>query len=118
MLGFSGVPYSNTYSASKAFINSYGEGLSFELKKYGVDVLTASPGLTKTPMTAAYDFSSLPMKMSLPEKVARDIISSLGKKTTTTYGITNKIMNWFSRHLMTRRQNLKMYGYLLNNVKK
>lgn len=51
-LGYSATPYFSNYSATKAYILSLGEGLHYELKKKGVDVLVLSPGLTDTAMPA------------------------------------------------------------------
>jgi len=118
MLGFMGTPYSSTYAATKAYEITRGEGLNYELNKHGVDVLIVSPGLTKTPMTAKQDFSPLPMKMSNPEEVAKNAIQMLGKKTLTTYGGMNNVMNWMSKHFMTRKMNTNMFGYFLKKVLK
>ncbi|WP_424962907.1 SDR family NAD(P)-dependent oxidoreductase [Ekhidna sp.] len=118
MLGFIGTPLMTAYSATKAYQNTYAEALHHELKQYNIDVLSVVPGLTDTPMTSMYDFSSLPMKMSSAKRVAADAIKSLGKKSSTTYGFMNKIMNWSSKHVMSRKLNTNLFGYLLKKVNK
>ena len=44
------VPGITTYSATKAFLRSFGRSLSFELKPYGVGVTTVSPAAIATPL--------------------------------------------------------------------
>ena len=46
--GMMGFPWSACYSATKAFVQSLGEGLWGELKDYGIDVLVLAPGSTDT----------------------------------------------------------------------
>ena len=47
MLGFMGTPYSATYAATKAYEITRGEGLHYELKKHGVNVLIVGYFLNK-----------------------------------------------------------------------
>lgn len=46
--GFQPLPYMSTYSATKAFDLSHGLSLHYELKDYGVRVLTVCPGPVAT----------------------------------------------------------------------
>ncbi len=72
--GYSG---SSFYSASKAAVSIYLEGLRNELKKYNVKVLTVKPGFVKTPMT---DKNKFPMPFIIsPEKAAGYIIRGIEK---------------------------------------
>lgn len=43
-----GVPYSTAYSATKALVSAFGEGLWAELEGDGIDVLTLCPGATES----------------------------------------------------------------------
>ncbi len=43
------LPYRNFYSASKAAVSSYSQGLKMELKPLGIDVASICPGDIKTP---------------------------------------------------------------------
>lgn len=67
--GLIGCPYSATYAATKAFVNSLGEGLWAELRPEGISVLTLCPGATDTeaPRLQGIDPASLRNLMS-PEK--------------------------------------------------
>lgn len=110
MLGFMGTPYATAYAATKAYEVAKAEGLAYELKSKGVDVLALNPGLTETEMTADYDFSAMPMKLMKPEKVARTALHCLGRRTLATPGKMNNMMNFFAKHLMSRQMNTKMFG--------
>jgi hypothetical protein len=67
-----GCPYSTAYAASKALVNSLGEGLWGELTPEGIDVLTICPGATDTEALgrAGVDRAALKNVMS-PEEVAK-----------------------------------------------
>ncbi len=70
--GLLGVPFSTGYSASKGFMNRFGEALWGELTPAGIDVLTVCPGATDTEAMAraGMDAKSVPNVMA-PEDVAR-----------------------------------------------
>ena len=56
LAGFVGLPSSPTYSASKAAIRVYGEGLRGNLAEFGIEVSVICPGYIKTPMTDVNNF--------------------------------------------------------------
>ena len=70
--GLMGCPFSTAYAATKAFVNSLGEGLWGELTPVGIDVLTLCPGATDTeaPRLQGIDPATLQNLMS-PDDVAR-----------------------------------------------
>ena len=73
--GYSG---SGFYCASKAALSIFAEGLTIDLKKYGIKVLTIKPGFVKTPMTDKNRFK-MPFLMSA-EKSADVIIRGIEKE--------------------------------------
>jgi short-subunit dehydrogenase len=77
LAGFRGLPSSPTYSASKAAVRVYGEGLRGNLGKIGIAVNVVCPGYVKTPMTDVNEFP-MPFLMS-PEKCAEIIVKGLEK---------------------------------------
>lgn len=50
---FSGIPYLSVYSATKAYLLSFGDSLAEELRGSGVTVTTLCPGPTSTEFAAA-----------------------------------------------------------------
>jgi short-subunit dehydrogenase len=77
LAGIRGLPSSPAYSASKACVRFYGEGLRGWLASHQVKVSVVCPGYIKTPMTAVNDFP-MPLLMT-PEKAARIIARGLAK---------------------------------------
>lgn len=99
--GYSG---SGFYCASKSALSIFAEGLSIDLKKHGVKVLTIKPGFVKTPMTDQNKFK-MPFLIST-EKSADYIISGIKKEKAiiqfpfpTVLGskIIGALPNWFYR---------------------
>jgi short-subunit dehydrogenase len=64
--GFFGVPHSTVYSASKNFVQAFGEGLWGELRPEGLDVLVLAPGATDTPLIRSRNMQDLPGIMTAP----------------------------------------------------
>lgn len=76
--GFRGLPGASAYSASKAAVIAYLEGLRVELRNSRISVMTACPGYIETPMTAINPY---PMPFILkPEQAAKIIIRAIQKR--------------------------------------
>ena len=116
ILGFMGTPFSSIYAGTKAHEIVKGEGLAYELKPKGIDVLVLNPGLTETEMTSGNDFSAMPMKLMKPDLVAKSAIDALGKKVLVTPGFMNNILIWMSKRIMSRKMNTKMFGTLMEKT--
>ena len=67
--GLRGLPFSPGYSASKAGVRAYGEGLRAFLGRRGVAVSVVVPGFFDTPMTDRF-IGDKPFMMSLEQTVA------------------------------------------------
>lgn len=91
ILAFHGVPYAALYAATKAFVQSLGEGLATELAGYGVEVLISSPGPTDTGF-AARARMRLPITMR-PEDVARASLHALGRSRVVLPGAMTKLLH-------------------------
>ncbi len=90
IVGFQGTPNSAHYAATKAYVQSLGEGLYHELKPYGVDVLAAAPGPVKT---AFGEKANLKMSNALsPQELVPPIFKALGKKHTVFPGTLTKVL--------------------------
>jgi short-subunit dehydrogenase len=92
------TPKNTTYVATKVFDLFLGEGLAFELKSKGVDVLTVMPGATRTEFQEVGNYSSQG-KLRTPQNVADTALRALGKKLSVTDGFGNKVMTFFARRL-------------------
>lgn len=79
ILAFQGSPRCAVYSATKAFIQTFGESIARELKPLGVDVLISTPGPTRTGFAqrAGMRFGSA----AEPIAVARRTLEALGQQT-------------------------------------
>ena len=90
MVAFQGVPNAANYAATKAYVQSLGEGLSIELKKDGIDVLSAAPG----PVASGFaERANMIMDMTLsPSDVGVPIIKAIGRKRTLLPGFLTKFL--------------------------
>jgi short-subunit dehydrogenase len=92
LVGWQGVPGSATYAATKAFIQSFAEGLHAELKPRGVDVLCCAPGPVRSGFAAR---AGMTMDMAdQPGDVAREALSALGRRVTIVPGRTGRLLTW------------------------
>ncbi len=77
--GFRGLPLRPGYSASKAAMSSFLEGLRVDLRGSGVDVTVVSPGWVRTPMTAKNEHP-MPFLVELDDAVERIIRGIEGRR--------------------------------------
>src|SRR5207247_2132325 len=75
---YKGLPGESAYSASKAAINTYLEGLRIQLRNRGIAVTTLCPGFVKTPMTDVFHFH-MPFLMESDE-AARRMVRALARR--------------------------------------
>ena len=116
--GYGSTPYAANYSASKAYILSFGEALHYELKKQGIDVLVLSPGFTDTPMVAnsGVNWAQLGLPYMDAYSVALAGLNALGKKTSIIPGHLNNILMAARKYLASRAMNLWIMGHLLERA--
>src|SRR5207248_2615544 len=93
---FQPIPYWTTYSATKAFVLSFGEGLASELRGSGVRVLTVCPGFTRTGL---YDESGVPglagrlLRHATPEEVVNVALAAYDSgRVVRVVGIANRLL--------------------------
>ncbi len=90
LVAFQGVPFAANYAATKAYIQTLAEGLHFELKPFGVDVLAVAPG----PVESGFG-SRANMKMNgalKPGQLGVPILKALGRKATVLPGFLSKFL--------------------------
>lgn len=97
--GFQPVPSMSVYAASKAFVLSFSEGLSEELRGTGVSITALCPGLTRTDMVESLNAELIPpFLMSSVEQVAREGYEALmNKEVIRIPGIANQAAITWSR---------------------
>lgn len=69
LAAFKGLPGESGYTASKAGLNTFMEGLRIQLRSKGIHVSTICPGFIRTPMTEVNDFK-MPWLMEAEEAAA------------------------------------------------
>ena len=77
--GFRGMPWMPGYSASKAALATYLEGLRPALKRRGVTITTVYPGFVRTAMTVDTPFRD-PVKMLEPEDAAEYLVRAIVRR--------------------------------------
>ncbi len=94
--GFQPGPYMATYYASKAFVNSFTEALSYELKGTGVTATVSCPGPVATEFlaVAGNDKSKLAgMGMATPAGIAREAYDAMhAGKRRIVHGLQYKLV--------------------------
>ena len=78
LAAYKGLPGESGYTASKAAVNVFMEGLRVQLRGKGIAVTTICPGFVKTPMTEVNDFK-MPWLLTADE-AARRIVRALKRK--------------------------------------
>lgn len=90
IVAFQGVPKAAHYAATKAYVQSLGEGLYHELKPYNVDVLSAAPGPVDSGFATT---ANMKLGQALdPDDITVPILKALGKKSTVFPGTLTKIL--------------------------
>lgn len=114
LLGFLGIPGSANYAASKAFVQSFGEGFHSEMKPYNVDVLTVAPGPVHTGFAEKANMKFI-LALS-PENVAKDSINALGKKITLLPGFLTKFLYFSLQPLLLRNLKIMVMGFVMKTM--
>ena len=99
--GFLPLPYEATYGATKAFVNSFSQGLYAELKGSGVHVCAVAPGVTRTELHVRSQgeahVEAIPDRAWMSaDEVAEIAIKAVDKRTALCVpGGMNKVMSGF-----------------------
>ena len=116
IVAFQGVPYIANYSRTKAYNLIFSEGIAAEFKKHQVDILTVTPGFTKTNLAKVYDFAGTPFKPLDPSFVARKAVKDLGRKRLSIPGFINAFLYWNGKLLFSRYMNTQAFGIVFRKV--
>lgn len=111
------VPYMSVYSATKAFLVSFGECLDQEFAGTGVRVMTVCPGVINTDFHKTAGLSDQFKKkyskaIMSPEEVAQSIADRIDKPSPIIIpGFYNKALNFISR-FTSRSFNVRSAAHL------
>ena len=89
LVGFQGVPRAANYAGTKAYIQTFVEGLRRELKPEGVDVLSVAPGPVSSGFAAR---ANMQLSGAKPEDVPMAALRALGRQTTVRPGFLAKFL--------------------------
>ncbi len=115
LVAFQGVPRAASYAATKAFVQSFAEGLGHELRRHGVDVLATAPG----PVQSGFGARAA-MTMSLaqtPDAVAVGTLRALGRRRTVRPGLLAKLLE-LSLKLLPRWGRVRMMAVIMAGMTK
>lgn len=110
LVAFQGVPQSANYAATKAWVQTFAEGLRREVKPAGIDVLAVAPG----PVASGFA-ERAGMTMAIADKpgmVARDALRALGRKGTVRPGRLGKLLE-LSMSPLPRRLRTRIMGRVM-----
>jgi short-subunit dehydrogenase len=100
--GHLGTPRIAAYAASKAFLRVLGEGLWYELKDRGIDVVACSAGAVRTPGYAMAAGNDAPGTLDA-ERVVNKALRALGRGPVVMPGFVNRVATVFMTRLLPKR---------------
>lgn len=112
--GFQPLPYMAVYGATKAFVLSFTDALSWENRERGVKFFAFCPGSTDTDFFKVVGTESASVgKKDTPERIVKEALRKLAQgKTYFVPGMQNYMGAQLSR-FVTRKQSLRIVGGML-----
>jgi uncharacterized protein len=113
LAGFQGSGFLSAYGATKAFNRVLAEGLWYEWRNKGVDVVACCAGATSTPNfinTKPEKASLFAPKVQSPEEVVSECFKKLGKQPSFVSGTGNKIASFFMQKILPRKMAITIMG--------
>lgn len=111
--GLQGSGYLSTYAATKAFTRVLAEGLWYEWRPHGVDVIACCAGATATPnylKTNPGKASRLEPQPQLPEAVAEECLRQIGRVPSFISGRGNRLAAFLMEHVFPRKRAVEIMG--------
>ena len=109
LTAFQGSPFVATYGATKSYILALAEGLWFELRGRGVEVLAVCAGATRTPAFLRAAPAGAPGQLE-PEQVAREALAALHRGPLLIPGRFNRLASFLLRRVLPRRATIAIMG--------
>lgn len=113
LAGFQGSGFLSAYAATKAFNRVLAEGLWYEWKEKGVDVIACCAGATATnncKLTNPGKTGLFAPAVQSPEEVVIECFAQLGKKPSVVTGSGNKLANFLMQRLIPRKTAVRIMG--------
>ena len=107
--GLQGAPFISAYGATKAFTAALGEGLWYELRPLGIDVLTVLAGAVRTPGLDAAAAKPPPGSLEAAAVVSA-ALDRLERGPTVVPGALNLVSSHLLRRLLPRRTAVALMG--------
>jgi short-subunit dehydrogenase len=111
---YQGTPYVASYAATKAFNLILGEGLWYEGREDGIDVLGFAPGPTNTEGQRRGNprlrEGATPKGFMLPEPTARAALAALGRVPSARPDWWNRLETFIAVRLLSRRRAVERIG--------
>ncbi len=110
IVAFQGVPRAANYAATKAYVQTFAEGLRIELQPYGVDVIASAPG----PVASGFaQRASMTMSRTVSARaVAEETVAALGRRGTVRPGMMSKLLE-MALMTLPRRGRVRMMGKVM-----
>jgi uncharacterized protein len=112
--GMQGAPWLTSYGATKAFNIVLAEGLWYELKPLGVDVMACCAGAIETPNYIASKPKGLGLFAPKPltvQKVAHDAVGALGSTPLRIPGGGYRFSQALLERFTSRKQRMKIMAH-------
>ncbi len=113
IVAFAGVPNSAHYAATKAWNQSFAEGIHLELKGHGIDVLASAPASVNTGFAHAAGLSD---GGADPAAVARATVRALGRTMTVRPGFLATLLDLALK--LPRGLRARMLGRVMKGMAK
>lgn len=113
LVAFQGVPRAANYAATKAYVQTFAEGLRQELSSAGVDVLAVAPG----PVQSGFgQRANMQMGMAqTPGEVARGALRALGSRGTVRPGFLAQLLE-LSLKPLPRWGRVRVMGLVMSGM--
>lgn len=113
-----GSPRVAHYAATKAWSLVLGEGLWYELRSHGVDVIACAAGATDTPAYRASAPADAGMKgmVQSATAVVDETFARIGRQPSLVPGVANRVAGFILHRLLPRRVAVGIMGRTLDRM--
>jgi short-subunit dehydrogenase len=112
-----GSPRVAHYAATKAWNLVLGEGLWYELRSSGVDVIACAAGATDTPAyRASRPAADVKVAVQPAAAVVAETFARLGRQPSLVPGFANRMAGFVMQRLLPRRLAVRIMGRTLDRM--